>query len=239
MTYYLNTVDVRLSSSTHSNLHCDKKTDNCRSTTSFPFGAVQHTAREWANLTTMPTIPRAHATVGLSHASDIAAADRLNTVCVVLYISPFRGDVNLAAIYTMIIITCCACNENDQLQRPSSTAEGFWCAHLDTRSWTLGRVMKLFSTAALHNFWNITMGIYMYACFAALTSRSHVHQSALPVGSMLQILILSWISYGGVVLTGGRYGFVPIGAFSLVVISLVGSIDLLACACSPSYRHNS
>ena len=59
--------------------------------------------------------------------------------------------------------------------------------------WTLDRLMKRFSTVALESFWFIINGIYMYVCFAAaLTSPSHVHQSALPVGSMSQLLILSW-----------------------------------------------
>ena len=33
------------------------------------------------------------------------------------------------------------------------------------------------------------------------------------VGSILQLLILSWTPFEGVVPTGGRYGSVPTGAF--------------------------
>jgi hypothetical protein len=91
---------------------------------------------------------------------------------------------------------------------------GAYTFALGTGLWTLDRVMKPFSTAALQTFWHMINGIYVYVCFAASTSRSHVHQSALPVGNMLQLLILSWTSSGGVVPTGGRYGFVPTGAFS-------------------------
>jgi hypothetical protein len=85
--------------------------------------------------------------------------------------------------------------------------------------WTLDRLINLFSTVADQSFWHIAAGIYMYECLAASTSRSHVHQSALPVGSMLQPLILSWTCSEGVVPTGGRYGSVPTGAISRVVIS--------------------
>src|SRR6266849_2231172 len=74
--------------------------------------------------------------------------------------------------------------------------------------WTLGRLMKIFSTAALLSFWHIANGIYMCVCFATSVSRTHVHQSALLVGSMLQLFILSLTSSEGVVPTGGRYGSV-------------------------------
>jgi hypothetical protein len=96
---------------------------------------------------------------------------------------------------------------------------GAYAFALGAGLWTLYRLTETFSTAALQSFWHVANGIYMYAYFTAPTSRSHVHQSALPVGSMLQLSILSWTSSSeGVVPTGGRYGSVPTGAFSRVVI---------------------
>ena len=71
----------------------------------------------------------------------------------------------------------------------------------------------------------MTNGIYMYVCFASSTDRSHVHQFAHPVGSMLQLLISSWASSKGVVPTGGRFGSVPTGAFSRVVSALKTRAD--------------
>jgi hypothetical protein len=225
-------VDVRPSSSTYCKLACIAiKTDNFRSTTSSPLVryvtcqiiAMCVSACERANLTTMTTI---HATASVfrtpSHtcAGDTTAADRLN----------MRGmrsgvlltQICLTAVYSippLAVLASKMTNFSDlAVQQKDFSAYAF---ALGAGLWTLdsGPTDETFSTAALQSFWHVTNGIYMYVCFAASASCSHVHQSALPVGSMLQLLILSWTSSEGVVLTGGRYGSVPTGAFSRVVIS--------------------
>jgi hypothetical protein len=143
----------------------------------------------------------------------IQSDDRLNMRAV---------NSNLSHCHILFTAACCACKQNDQLRRLSCTAEGVWCVRLCPRSRALdsGPTDETFSTAALQGFWHVTNGIFMYACFTVPTSRSHVHQSALSVGSMLQLSILSWTSSSeGVVPTGGRYGSVPTGAFSRVAIS--------------------
>jgi hypothetical protein len=96
---------------------------------------------------------------------------------------------------------------------------GAYASALGAGLWILDRLMEIFSIAALQSFWYITNGIYMYVYFAASTSHSHVHQSALPVGSISQLLILSWTSFEGAVPTAGRYGSVPTRAILRVVIS--------------------
>ncbi len=95
-----------------------------------------------------------------------------------------------------------------------------------TGFWTLDQLIKLFSTVALQNFWHVTIGIYMYVCFATSTSRSQVHQFVLLVGSMSQLLNLSSTSSEGVVPTSGRYGSVPRRFFGCPYLSFETLADL-------------
>jgi len=179
-------------------------------------------APERTNLTTMTF----HATPPVFHTPSRTYSKQYSGIRSVKYSWCIRSGLLLTYLTAIYTTACGADKQNDQLQRLRCTAEGFWCVHVcpwsrTLDSGTLDRLMKLFSTAALQNFWHATNGIYMYVCFATSTSRSHAHQSARPVGSMSQILILSSTSSEGVVPTGGRYGSVPTGVFSRVLISVL------------------
>jgi hypothetical protein len=68
-----------------------------------------------------------------------------------------------------------------------------------------------------HNNWDLSVRVPCRVASSPRSSCTAIH--TFPVGSTLQLLILSWTSSKGVVPTGGRYGYVLTGAFLLVVIS--------------------
>jgi hypothetical protein len=101
-------------------------------------------------------------------------------------------------------------NDLGVLQKDSGT----YAFALGAGLWTLDRLVKPFTflnsgsrELLARNEWALCVRV-LRCGVAASTSRSHAHQSALPVGSMSQILILSGTSSEGVVPTGGRYGSV-------------------------------
>lgn len=65
---------------------------------------------------------------------DTAAAGLLNMRDINIRSRVLLTRIHLTSIYTT---PCCARKQNDQLQRPRCTAEGFWCVRLCLRSWTL------------------------------------------------------------------------------------------------------
>jgi hypothetical protein len=187
---------VRLSSSTYCSLHCDKYGQF----DIFLFGAVLR------NLSNNYSAPY-----------DTAAVDRLNMCGIPVQGCCSPKSTSLPYIPPLAVLASKMTNFSDFAVQQKDFGAYAFALGAGLCQWTLDQVMKRFSTAALQYFWYIANGIYMYECFAASTSRSHGHQSALPVGSILQLLILSWTSSEGIVPTGGRYGSVSKSAFSRVV----------------------
>jgi len=95
-----------------------------------------------------------------------------------------QSEVLLTQIYlpATYSTTFCACKQNDPLQRPCCTTEGFWYVRLCLQSWTLDRLMKTFLNSGspellAHNTWDLYVRV-LFCCFDLPLSCASIQPSS-------------------------------------------------------------
>ncbi len=159
---------------------------------------------------------------------------------------PIRG---LTQIY-LTTTACWACEKYDQLWGLCCTAEGLWCVRLCPRCWTLdsGPTDEYFLNSGspellAHSKWDLYVRVlYCVGLPLSCTSiRTYSWEYVTTLHFELDI-IRGRRSYRWTIWVCSDRSFSPVVLSALrfrADLTLARSVDILACAHSPSYRHSS